>query len=282
MDNTPAVLAQYGEAIRVIRQANRGVSVARNAGIEAATGEWVAFLDSDDEWEADKIERQTAAIARDSELVAHGTNGWVFMAGATVPLDFFATRPVARSAGPRIDNPLEWVLDTVFMTPGIMARTDVLRQIGGFDPSLSMFEDMDLLARLAMAGPFGVDTKPLFRVYRRGPVGESLSERCAASPGKGARSLSRVYSKLLGREVLTHDQRKNIRRKLSAVRADVAVVERADSGWLPSLRSFARSITDYPSITSAARAAVAIVAGAKGIAWMRRMRHGSEPAGFLR
>ncbi len=55
-DNTPAVLEKYHGALRVVRQPNRGVSAARNAGIRAAAGEWLALLDSDDQWLPRKLE----------------------------------------------------------------------------------------------------------------------------------------------------------------------------------------------------------------------------------
>ncbi len=57
-DQTGEILKVYGDKIRVIRQQNGGVSAARNAGIKAATGEIISFLDSDDEWLPSKTERQ--------------------------------------------------------------------------------------------------------------------------------------------------------------------------------------------------------------------------------
>lgn len=284
-DATPAVLASFGESIRVIRQPNRGVSAARNAGIHAATGAWVAFLDSDDEWEPDKLARQLDAAARDPEIILHAANGAVCQGRDEREwADFFAVRgKVWNDADQkRLDDPLEWVLNAMFMTPGVMARRADLLAVGGFDQSLSMFEDLDLLARLALRGPFGVDCKPLFRVYRRGPVGQSLSERSAATPGHAARSLSRVYSKLLGCEGLPPDMRRIVRRKLSAQRADIAVAERLEQDWIASIRSFGRSIVDYPSVASGARAAAGIVAGAAGVSWVRRLRHGRQPSGLMR
>jgi hypothetical protein len=199
-------------------------------------------------------------------------------------VDFFSTRPIAaRARGrSRVDAPLDWVLETVFATPGVLARRDLVTKLGGFDPELVMFEDLDLLARLALCGPFGVDSKPLIRLHRRGPAGQSLSERCAASPGHGARSLAKVYAKLLLAPGLPPTERETIRRKLSAQRADVAVVERAEREWLASLGTFCRSIADCPSFASSARAAVGIVAGARGVAWVRQLRHGEQTAAFTR
>ena len=63
-DATAAVLARYGARIRVIRQPNRGLGGARNTGIRAAAGEFIAFLDDDDLWVPDKLAVQLAAFAR--------------------------------------------------------------------------------------------------------------------------------------------------------------------------------------------------------------------------
>jgi glycosyltransferase involved in cell wall biosynthesis len=61
-DDTPAVLQEYADRIVVIRQNHEGVSIARNAGMLAARGEYLAFLDSDDYWAEDMLERQLQAL----------------------------------------------------------------------------------------------------------------------------------------------------------------------------------------------------------------------------
>src|SRR5512139_2667017 len=61
-DDTLAVLRGYGDAIRVVDQRNGGMSNARNAGIRAARGEFLAFLDSDDWWLPGKLGRQVALL----------------------------------------------------------------------------------------------------------------------------------------------------------------------------------------------------------------------------
>lgn len=71
-DDTPAVLARYGERVRVLRKENGGQGSAFNAGIRACRGEWIAFLDGDDWWLPGKLARVVAEVRREPALVAVG------------------------------------------------------------------------------------------------------------------------------------------------------------------------------------------------------------------
>lgn len=75
-DESAAIADSYGPPVRVIRQENQGESVARNRGIEEAQGEWIAFLDADDVWKPEKLEKQVAEIAEDVVCVC--TNYYSF------------------------------------------------------------------------------------------------------------------------------------------------------------------------------------------------------------
>ena len=67
-DETPQILATYSEPVRVFRQVNQGVAAARNLGVSHARGEYVAFLDSDDLWHPEKLEKQIERFEADPEL----------------------------------------------------------------------------------------------------------------------------------------------------------------------------------------------------------------------
>jgi len=67
-DDTADVARRFGDAVRLIRQRNSGVSVARNAGAAAATGDWLAFLDADDWYAPDRIKLHAAWIEEDATL----------------------------------------------------------------------------------------------------------------------------------------------------------------------------------------------------------------------
>ena len=68
-DDTAEVVERFGDAVRFIRQENAGASFARNTGIEAATSDWIAFLDADDEWLPNKLKLQTEHLERNPNLV---------------------------------------------------------------------------------------------------------------------------------------------------------------------------------------------------------------------
>jgi glycosyltransferase involved in cell wall biosynthesis len=68
-DDTVQAVRSYGDKVTLIQQENAGASAARNTGIEAATGNWIAFLDADDEWLPDMLQRQTDILTQHPHLV---------------------------------------------------------------------------------------------------------------------------------------------------------------------------------------------------------------------
>lgn len=168
-DDTGKILEEvFGDRIRYYAQVNQGVSVARNKGVEEARGEWIAFLDSDDFWEQDKLEWQFKALERfspqcggcytDTRLFNHSETRTLFqMAEAsyrherTMGVNSDVLRLLVRPGGAGM----------VVHLSSLMARTDVVRKTGGFDPKLLYSEDSEFMFRLGMLTGFCYVNRPL-------------------------------------------------------------------------------------------------------------------------
>jgi glycosyltransferase involved in cell wall biosynthesis len=164
-DSTPDwVRSRYGSRVDLIVVANGGPSRARNRGIEAAGEPFVAFLDADDTWHPFKLERQLSLFGHDPAIGTVASD-WVRSASEL---------PLALPASPSV-SPITYH-DTLilnrFQTSTVLVRTELVRQVGGFDPSVDGAEDWDLWVRLAAAAPMVKVDEPLV-VYRDVSTGYS-------------------------------------------------------------------------------------------------------------
>ena len=146
-DDTAAVLATYGEAIRVVHQANGGMSNARNAGIHVAKGEFVAFLDSDDWWLPGKLSRQLKLMRNNPEI------GFTSCAARVEDPDgrLLNLWTCGNSEAPFLPYLFEGNAGIAGGSSALMVRRKLLEQTGVYDETLGGVEDADLWMRLAAA-----------------------------------------------------------------------------------------------------------------------------------
>jgi len=147
-DDTPAILGRYGKHIRVIRQENQGEGEARNTGIRAAQGEYVAFLDSDDLWRPAKLEKQMDLLARSPQVAWVYCDAYVFESktGKIMRLISKGNHPYEGQVAGRL------LTCNFIPSPTPMIRRSVFDEMGFFNKSL-IGVDWDMWLRIATRYP---------------------------------------------------------------------------------------------------------------------------------
>ena len=166
-DRSVEILRRYGERVRVFTQQNAGAAAARNRGVQEARGKWIAFLDADDLWVPDKLEKQLALKDRFQWSYADCE----FMGGV--------------NDGCRDSDFTEkhqgWVIDKLVCgnfigTSSLVIARDVFLEFGGFCEAMSNIEDWELWLRIAPHYEIGFIDEVLCR-YRIHPTSVSRNTR---------------------------------------------------------------------------------------------------------
>jgi len=192
-DDTPQLLSAFGDRLRIIWQANQGVSAARNAGIRAATGELIALLDSDDTWLPGKVTAQVEFFrANPAALICQTEEIWIRNGMRVNP-----GKRHRKEAGMIFERSLALCL----VSPSaVMMRKSLLDEVGLFDESLPACEDYDLWLRIGWKHPIHLIDQPL--IVKRGGHEDQLS-RMPELDKYRIQSIAR----LLGSDVLSPEQR---------------------------------------------------------------------------
>jgi glycosyltransferase involved in cell wall biosynthesis len=166
-DGTEDVIRRFGDArIRYLRHdVNKGAQAARNTGIDAVRGNYISFLDSDDEWRPDKLQRQMEIFNTNPHRLAN--LGVVLTGSQHVQLETNErSRPITYECYG--DLYPEVFLRKVQGQMPALVRKDVLQQAGYYDESLPAAQDWDMLVRLAEICQFDVVREPVYVRYHHG------------------------------------------------------------------------------------------------------------------
>lgn len=166
-DATAELAQAYREPVRLIRQTNAGPAAARNAGIAAASGELIAFLDADDVWLPSKLGSQVAFLA------SHPHYAFVFTAWHVWPPDRPIEKDLARESDVSIaldEEESGWLYsrlldDCLVFTSTVLARRELIDRVGLFDESLKRGQDYDYWLRASRLTPIAKLKEPL-ALYR--------------------------------------------------------------------------------------------------------------------
>jgi glycosyltransferase involved in cell wall biosynthesis len=164
-DRTAEIVKSFADrGVRLVRLSlQQGASGARNAGIEAATGDLVAFLDSDDEWLPVKIEKQVALIMGNGTLVfVSCSSKLISTEGEDLGDLYYGRRPVLGA-----DCWKSLLARNTIATPSVLVWRSALLELGGFDRRFKICEDQDMWIRLALRGSVGYVDEHLVRVHSR-------------------------------------------------------------------------------------------------------------------
>jgi glycosyltransferase involved in cell wall biosynthesis len=174
-DGTPAILADYARVhgIRVLTQANRGQSAALNAGVAAATGRYIKFVDADDLIDPENIAVQVAALSAHPRHLAYGVWGRFYTDPAET---VFTPHPGWHDS----DHPADWLCETwedtepMYQCALFLIPRELLTAAGGWDERLSLINDFEFFTRLVLVGE-GIRHTPAARLRYRSNLAGSLS-----------------------------------------------------------------------------------------------------------
>jgi glycosyltransferase involved in cell wall biosynthesis len=213
-DETAALARAQGA--RVLTQKNAGPAAARNAGVRAAGGEWIAFLDADDMWTEQKLERQLRIVKTAPQVGLIFGDFTTFDERGTHPRTGFDQLGRIREVTRTQLDPALWLCDreslgqafshAMFMlTSTVLVRRDVLLGDDLFDVAMRCAEDYELFLRLVVRTSVAFVDEPL-TAYRREACGitadidldissrDLLLERCARNPQRYPASAAAIFS----------------------------------------------------------------------------------------
>jgi GT2 family glycosyltransferase len=159
-DDTEEIVVSLGLPLKFIKQQNCGPSAARNLGLQAATGTYIVFLDADDEWDHDFLEKTASQLDRLDESVAAVCSGWLYIDKEGQEL------PHTRMSRDGYLGLEDFLINNPFPLHAILTRKELLLSVHGFDSQILAMEDWDLWLRLLGTGRRFYAIRSPFAKYR--------------------------------------------------------------------------------------------------------------------
>ena len=184
-DNTSTFIKNNYKSVKLIKQKNLGVSKARNVGIKNSSGDWIALLDSDDEWKKNKLEVQIKSLSEyDYYSVCHTNEIWIRN----------GTRVNQKKRHQKYGgNIFDKCLDICRISPSsIIFQKNIINEVGWFDENLSICEDYDLWLRITANFKILFIDKPLIIKY--GGHSDQLSKSVTGIEAYRIKSLENLLS----------------------------------------------------------------------------------------
>ncbi len=184
-DDTYTFIKNNYKSVKLIKQNNLGVSKARNVGIKNSSGDWIALLDSDDEWKKNKLEVQIKSLSEyDYYSVCHTNEIWI-RNGIRVN----QKKRHQKYGGEIFDK----CLDICRISPSsIIFKKNIINEVGWFDEGLSICEDYDLWLRITANYKILFIDKPLINKY--GGHSDQLSKSVKGIEAYRIKSLENLLS----------------------------------------------------------------------------------------
>lgn len=166
-DQTVETVKQYGDQVILICQSNGGPSSARNRGVRQSKGKIVAFLDSDDTWKPEKLERQVKLMVNGgSGVPCCICNAALISEDGTSRNSFTVSGVESELSEGYWLNPAPIIATRfVLFNQVVSIRREAFESVGGFNESMRLLEDHDLAFRLSLLGPWGFVSEPLVEKY---------------------------------------------------------------------------------------------------------------------